>query len=582
MKSCLSILLLLLVCTTSAQEPTASLLLQSPDGKTVKLLWVLKAWDKSLDGFDLKKRSGRGDWQKLNKAPILPEISLQKDFTIVDTDPVAAGDLKAVLVQKIGAGEMKEISHTAYIEKLRTDPDAIKAVAMMTALNYQLALINGFAFVDRNTSAGRWEYGLFPTGSNKALATASWQFGERPDLDLITDITARKTSVKNKIQLVWTVDSVKAKAAHLSGFNIYREARKLNQAPVMSLNSVGLYEFSWFDSLEVLQKTQYNISTVSIFGIESALRPFTYDPAMHAQDYQAPELIEPLSEVQGTTAKVRLSWTLPKSLNQQLKGFRMYRADLPAEPRTISELLPPNARSFDDKTPAVIPSYVRYQLQAIYQDGTIMQSGERLFYYAPALKPSKPQGLKATWTKKADKLVVDLSWNAPAADDSLTDYYQLYASDAISGKLYLQADRGRIEGNTISYTINYGKGQRYDFAVSAIGKNLVESELSDTASVRVPSQQLPYPRIENVAVDSNRVKLFWDYPEIADLKGFRVFQNGNMVASEFELNKAVRQFSTPSLKWNTTYGFTIQAVTETGVESPISVTRSVTTDTKKR
>jgi hypothetical protein len=87
---------------------------------------------------------------------------------------------------------------------------------------------------------------------------------------------------------------------------------------------------------------------------------------------------------------------------------------------------------------------------------------------------------------------------------------------------------------------------------------------------------LQAPEIRSLQQDSSTVVLSWDYPDVLDLKGFRIYQNKNLVAGEFELVKDKRIFKTPALKWNTNYAFSVQAVSESGVLSEQSIPTYIT------
>jgi hypothetical protein len=159
--------------------------------------------------------------------------------------------------------------------------------------------------------------------------------------------------------------------------------------------------------------------------------------------------------------------------------------------------------------------------------------------------------------------------------DTLTDYYRLYLSDPLTGKFLLDAGIPPIRNNRYTYALDYNAAAKYKFCVAAIGKTMIESDLSDTAFVTSPTLELPIPGMPIATQDSNTVLISWNYPDIADLKSFRVFQNNNMVVSEFEYGKNFKQFKTPPLKWNANYNFSIQAVTESGVVSEVSVPATV-------
>jgi hypothetical protein len=191
------------------------------------------------------------------------------------------------------------------------------------------------------------------------------------------------------------------------------------------------------------------------------------------------------------------------------------------------------------------------------------------------VKPPKPEHPKGVWKKTDSKVIVQLSWDNKQPGDTLTESYQIYALNPVSNTFYLEMGIPPILTNHYDYDIQYSKASIYKFCISAISKYKTESVLSDTVSIMVPSQQLPYPIITDATLDSNKVNLRWKYPDVWDLKGFRLFQNGNQVASEYELNRDIKEFKTPGLKWGAMYDFTVQAVSESGVVSDLSIPESI-------
>ena len=65
-----------------AQNDNSTLILQSPHGQTVKLMWFFKTWNGDYKGFNIKRREGfQKDWVKINNKPIVPEIMLKKNIS---------------------------------------------------------------------------------------------------------------------------------------------------------------------------------------------------------------------------------------------------------------------------------------------------------------------------------------------------------------------------------------------------------------------------------------------------------------------------------------------------------------------
>jgi len=574
-----SLILLFLVLWTffaKGQNNAAQLLLQSPDGKNVKLIWFFKSWQKDITGFDIKRRAGTDNWEKLNDQPIVPGISAQKDLTIVTGDKSEAGRLSAKLAQLIQSNKLHEIAPADYMNKMASDTNAIKALAFMIAMDYDVALINGFAFED-NTKKQRskLEYGLFNTANGTQLASTMWNYGDMPDLNVVSDIKIKKTARKNKLEIIWKADPTKMQTAYIAGFDLYRNDQKLNSGPVMAIKDQSQSLFSYFDSLTGSDpKATYTIKAVSIFGIEGQGQKTTfesanYPDAMHNAAIDT--IITPAN-----TNEITVQWSFPKDQDKYIKGFVVEKDNMPLGFKRVSDLLPANNRSFTDRSATKLAAYIRIRVSAIYNTDDTVSGNEKLFYYLPAIKPARPKNLIAkTEVTTGKKCVVKLQWDAKDVADSITDFYQLYASDPLTGKFLLEAGIPPIRENRYTYPLDYNSSSKYRFCISAIGKTMTESELSDTAFVVSPTLELPIPGAPIATQDSNMVLISWSYPDIADLKSFRVFQNNNMVVSEFEYGKNFRQFKTPALKWNTSYNFSIQAVTESGVVSEVSVPATV-------
>jgi hypothetical protein len=244
--------------------------------------------------------------------------------------------------------------------------------------------------------------------------------------------------------------------------------------------------------------------------------------------------------------------------------------------KAVSGVIAPVARSFTDKTFSLPASYVQFQITAVYKNDERFASNEKLLYYLPVVYAPKPANLKGTWIKEKDKTYIDLTWDSKPSSDTLTRGYNLYASNRFDNKLYYEESLPLIVGNSQRYEVYNLKSNVFRFAVAAVSKYNAVGHFSYTIQVPTPSVSLPTPVIYPYSIDTaQRVMLSWNYDAIADLKGFRIYKNGNMVSSEYELKKDTRSFVTPPLKLGDTYLFTLQAVTENGIESERSIARDI-------
>jgi hypothetical protein len=566
------------------KEDNYKLVGQSPDGRILKMAWFIRSWDASVTGFDIKRRIKGGSWEKVNKTPVIPEQSVSKDLSNVEADAAEQSRLRQKLQNMENSSQAKEIKSDEYLRKLKSDAGAIGAVALITGLDFDMALLHGFGLVDRNIpAADNYEYGLFSAGSSKLLSVMIWKYGEKADLNIITTVSAKSISPGTKIQLTWQADKERTPIAMLAGFNIYRNGAKINSAPKMAVDDIGKMLFSTFDSaVSTTEPTRYEISAQSIFGIEGSKVSYEYKPSEHPSSYKNATLLKIEPEGANFSEGMGVTWTFPPENEIYLKGFRIEKADLPAKFTTLSENISPGDRKFIDKTKTSAASYIKFRVIAIYKDGTELPSYELLYYYLPTIKPLKAMNVKTELVVKEHQTFAKLSWDPKAADDTLTDYYQVMVSNPVSGKFMLDAGIPPIKDNSYMYEIDYRHAAKYKFGIVPISKYLIQGEISDTAEVLSPSRELPYIRINSLTADSNKVSIRWDYPDLWDIKGFRIYQNGNLVANELQVKKNARLFVTPGLRRGAIYDFSVQAVTEYGVESDKSMPSTIIIQQEKR
>ena len=88
--------------------------------------------------------------------------------------------------------------------------------------------------------------------------------------------------------------------------------------------------------------------------------------------------------------------------------------------------------------------------------------------------------------------------------------------------------------------------------------------------------ELPTPNIDRINVLKNKVKLEWNYTDITDLKGFRLYMNDKLIADENVLGKNKHDFISDELSKSSIYHFTLQAITLNGITSQLSEPKTIT------
>lgn len=479
-----------LLCTYAAlaQPGNADLLLQSPDGKTVKLVWLVKAWTPEMTGFDIKRKDGLDNWVKLNTEPVLPAISARKKLSVVEPDKVEESRVKDKLYDLLKAKKLAEADNTLFLQQLNTDAAKLPEITKLIGQDYDVALMMGFAFVDRSvTRKTDYQYGLFIQGTDKVLATATWNYGEIPDLNVVREITSHATIGKDGIDIYWNADAAKMKAGYVAGFNIYREGIRLNDSPILASGNKEMPEFVWHSrSASSTVQHKYSISAESIFGIEGIIKSYTFDPVDHPKEYRKVDITAVSSLGYYFKEGINIEWAFPKDQERFIKGFVVEKDNMPDGYIQVAALPDASVRTFIDHTSSPVNGYVRVRVSAVYNDKTIARGREKLYSYFPLREPPRPQNLTARGAMEGGKFAVSLNWDAPIAGDSVTESYRLFMWDALNSRFEQVADKLSKKTTSYKYVVPATVDAPVKFCIAGINSTKVESPLSDTVVVAPP------------------------------------------------------------------------------------------------
>lgn len=475
-----------------AQGNTVNMLAQSPDGKMVKLVWFFTAPQQNVSGFDIKRRDGMGEWQKLNSAPIMPGISMKKDLSPAGPDNIEAARIKEKLKDMLKAGIVQEYSYPAFMAKWKAGDKSILDLFSLAQVDFDVSLISGFGFVDRTVSQKTdYQYGLFEQGTNNMIAQLMWNYGEIPDLNVVQEITSRIVPGSGKgIQLIWSADMSKMKKGNVAGFNIYKRGIRLNDRPIIATEGKDPSVFMWVDkAASTAVVDQYSISAESIFGIEGIIKSYKFNPIEHPAEYKKP-LITNLSS-QGYYFKdgTVMEWSFPQEYERYIRGFFIEKDNIPKGYTIVSDLLHPSTRSFLDHTGSQAEYYIRGRVVALYNDRSMIYGTEKLYSYFPSTEAPKPQNAVVKGVIENRRYVLNISWDGPINGDNATYQYRIYQYDALNDKFTLLADKLPVTNNNYRY-VPTGNASTYKFYITAINRSGTESLPGDIASWQMPQEQL--------------------------------------------------------------------------------------------
>lgn len=583
MKTFFIALCVFLTYTTQSlgQNNTTNLLAQSPDGKTVKLVWFMNSIPANFSGFDIKRKDGLGEWVKLNTDPLLPGISAKKSLTMFEKDNAEATRIQNKLKDLIKAGKLKEYDYQSFLAKWKQSDPEIMDILYQAGQDFDISVMCGFGFIDHSlTQKTDYQYGIFSHHNNDLLASVSWNYGEIPDLNVIKDITSQAGTDNKGIKLLWTADEKKMKSSYVAGFNIYKRGMRLNEQPVVSADANNVTDFSWEDAwASKVTAEQYSISTQSLFGIEGIIKSYTYDPAQHPEEYK--KTIVTNVESSGFYFKdgINVDWYFPEEDEHYVKGFYVEKDNMPDGYKRVSDLLPPSTRTYNDKTGSSVSSKIRMRVVALYHDRTLVTGTEKLYSYFPMIDPPKPQNTKISGGIEHNKFVMRISWDPKINGDAVTKHYKVYSYNPTNRRFSVVADTLPVSTNTYTHIVESGLAADYYFYVRAVSPSGMESVPGDTVVSKSLSLDLPAPNFIKNVTDGSKVYLMWVYPDVADLLGYRLYANGVLIADESTLAKDIKAHVIEQVVPGTTTSYTICAITERGITGPNSAPAVVTIPT---
>lgn len=478
------------ICTYG-QDNIVNLLAQSPDGKTVKLVWFFNSAKKDVSGFDIKRKDGLGEWQKLNTISIMPGISMKKDLAPAGPDNIDAVRIKGKLKEMLKNGALQEYSYPAFMAKWKAGDKAILDMFSLAEQDFDVSVMAGFGYIDRTVSQKtEYQYGLFDHGTDNLLAKITWNYGEIPDLNVVQEITSRIVpGNKTGIQLIWNADVSKMKSSYVAGFNIYKRGIRLNDRPVLMTEGKDPSVFTFIDKAAPTSVTdQYSISAESLFGIEGIIKSYKYNPTDHPAEYMKPVVTQLSSQGYYFKDGTLVEWSFPEEYERYIRGFFIEKDNMPDGYNIVSDLLHPSTRSYVDKTGSQANYYIRARVVALYNDRSMIAGVERLFNYFPSVEAPKPQSatIKAT-VDNNKRYVLTITWDAPMKGDNNTTQYRIYQYDALNDKYVLLADTLPVQPTTYKYVVPTNNGGTYKFYIVGLNRSGNESISGDVVSWQMPA-----------------------------------------------------------------------------------------------
>lgn len=558
----------------------------------VKLVWIVESWNPAWKAFKIAKRrslSLGARWEPVSREWIYPAIDPNRNFNNQILSETESSRIRAKMNSWLSSGKIKATSTNDFCAKLSESSDAVKGLNISFGLDVDMAFIQGFGVVDQAEEFIEWEYGLFVLTNQEneplqPIRTFSTKQMAKGPIVLDLKVTASGPSKTSNTRIKWTLNFTQYLAFGVNGFNVYKvepkKQTRLNRTPVWVYSNTEIAEGSIVDPTSTAsERATYAVAPVSLFGTEGKRVLFEYVPPRFPEPVKMPKVSV---QGKGVTRSIPLSWQFLKTDESQITGFYLQRSTDKEGWKTVTPMLPPDLRQYEDKKISNRESNTYYYRMLVMADkDTLGSSGVVGVYHEAVIIPPVPKGLTGQVSREGSKYVVNLSWEPPTSGDEETEEYMIYASSPPSKEILLMGNISPVKGNKYRYEIFNTMGDEYMFRISARGKTKMESKLSDTLKVYVPGNYVLSPSLLPVKVDSNLVTISWKHDYRRDLRGFQIFINGNAVANEEVLNARLSTFTT-KLEYGNSYIIEMVAVNRFGQKSDRSFKRIVSVDKRNR
>lgn len=558
----------------------------------VKLVWIVEQWNPNWKAFKIAKRKPlnlNARWEQVTLEWIYPSVDPAKSLANQIKSETEAARIKAKLNNWLSTGKVKPTTSAEFLTRLAESQDAVKGLNVSFGLDVDMAFIQGFGIIDKTEGFNEWEYGLFvltnsvsdPTEPIRTINTKNMANGP---IAMDLKVSASGPSKFSNTRIKWSLNYTQYLAFGVNGFNVYKldgkKQLRLNRTPIWVYSNTETAEGSVIDpSTLASEKMVYAVAPVSLFGTEGKRIMYEYLPPRFPEPVKMPKV-----NIQGkaVSRSIPLSWQFLKADESQITGFYIQRASDKDSWRTISALLPPDLRQFEDKKISNRESETYYYRMLVMADkDTLGMSPTVAIFHEAVIIPPVPKGLAGQVNREGSRYVVNLTWDSPSPNDEDTEEYMIYANSPPSKEIILMGNISPTKGNKFRYEIFNTMGDEYMFRISARGKTKMESKLSDTVKIYVPGNYVLSPSLLPVRVDSNQVTISWKHDYRRDLKGFQIFINGQAVATEDVLNAKLSSYTT-KLSYGNAYIIEMIAVNRFGQKSERSFKRVVAVDKRNR
>lgn len=332
-------------------------------------------------------------------------------------------------------------------------------------------------------------------------------------------------------------------------YRVFRNGSLAGTASGTSFQDTGLEPYTGYE---------YRVSAVNGAGLESDR---SAPASARTSDGSAPTKPTGLQATALSSSRIDLTWSASNDPQSGVAGYRVYR-----DGALVGEA---TGTTYQDEGLAPGTEY-EYRVSAVNGDGLESDPSDPARATTPraddTTPPTTPEGLEATALSPRQ---VQLSWLPSSDPESGIARYEVYR-DGVS------------VGPSTETTFTDGDLQpdtEYDYQVSAINGDGLESERSSNAEVRTPKAADDTPPtaptgLTATAASATQVNLTWLPAEDPDsgIAGYRVYRGDDVLA---EVTGTA--YADVDVVADTAYSYQVSAINGEGLEGPRSAVATATT-----
>ncbi|RMD82161.1 MAG: ankyrin repeat domain-containing protein, partial [Lentisphaerae bacterium] len=570
--------LALFLCTVIASADVRPLYLYAEHhGNHVKLLWSIRQWRKGITGVSIWRRDmSNGRWTVIRKE-IRPGVMMDRDWNAVDTSKAGQARLKKLLETRIASGKMKIVRPQTYYERAaKAKPAQFLGQSMVYQSDYDKALLSGFACIDRDVSADKvYEYGVsFVIDGRiaaKPEATSRAEVIRLNDRAFCTEVSVTQAG-SGSLLLKWK-SPFRIKGAGIVGYRVYRKRLavaedfqpivKSTLGPANAKNQVGFWH--WIDEgVDTTKAVIYAVAPVTRFQTELRRSIGVYMPPVAP----AQVIFKELRADQPDMKTVKLVWTFRDGvagLYDRLVLERRPQGDVTAQYTCVSAQIAPDTTSYVDHVDLKPDTEFDYRITAL-KNGQVVGEKTTWFSAADKRRPAAPIDFRARYVEKGDKQFIAVHFKPAPETPVAPESYKLsvFHGKEVWGLGEVDAAKVPKQGINAEFELPVSGGKDIEVQIKAI-RNWTQSE-PVRVKLHVPAQELPEVKVKSVTEGpfADQCVIHWEYENIPDLKGFRIYIDGKRVADEKTLGPKARQWTSGPLKFDTDIDIRIEAVSKYG------------------